>query len=231
MTRPRVAITEGDPAGIGPEVAARAAADPGIREICEPIVYPTSTDAHAAGVLSAAAGRAAYDAIVRAVDDAKRGQVDAIATAPISKEALRLAGLPWAGHTDLLAHLTGAPRVAMMFHADALRVVLATIHVPLAQVPRLLTRQTTRGRSSSSRRRSCRGSEFRVRASASRVSTRTPANMVSSATKRSRCWRRRLPRAAPEASTSPVRFPPTRCSCGRIAASSTSWSPAITTRG
>ena len=90
----------------------------------------------APGVLSAEAGLAAYDAIVRAVDDAQRGTVDAIATAPINKEAFRLAGLPWTGHTDLLAHLTGAPHVAMMFHSDSLRVVLATVHVALAEVPR-----------------------------------------------------------------------------------------------
>jgi 4-hydroxythreonine-4-phosphate dehydrogenase len=64
-----------------------------------------------------------------------------VATAPINKEALRLAGLPWSGHTDLLAHLTGAQRVAMMFHSEPLRVVLATIHVPLAAVPALLTRE------------------------------------------------------------------------------------------
>jgi len=50
-----------------------------------------------------------------------------------------MAGLPWRGHTDLLAHLTGASHVAMMFHSDELRVVLATIHIPLAEVPRALT--------------------------------------------------------------------------------------------
>ena len=86
--------------------------------------------------VSAEAGRAAYDAIVRAVADAQRGASTAIATAPINKEAFRLAGLPWNGHTDLLAHLTGAAHVAMMFYSDALRVVLATVHVPLADVPR-----------------------------------------------------------------------------------------------
>jgi 4-hydroxythreonine-4-phosphate dehydrogenase len=91
------------------------------------------------GRISAAAGRAAYDAIVRAVEDATRGVIDAIATAPINKEAFAAAGLPWPGHTDLLAHLTGAKRVAMMFHADALRVVLATVHVPLRRVPEVLT--------------------------------------------------------------------------------------------
>ena len=138
--KPRVAITVGDPAGIGPEIAARAAADPRVLDACEPVVYPIAGDrAFAAGVLSAEAGRAAYDVIVRAVADARNGSVDAIATAPVNKEAFRLAGLEWSGHTDLLAHLTGANHVAMMFHSDILRVVLATIHIPLADVPRALT--------------------------------------------------------------------------------------------
>jgi 4-hydroxythreonine-4-phosphate dehydrogenase len=141
MRLPRVAITAGDPAGIGPEIAAKAAADKRVRGVCEPVMYwPPAGMTFAPGVLSAEAGRAAYDIIVRAVEDARRGAVAAIATAPINKEALRLAGLPWAGHTDLLAHLTGAHDVAMMFHSEALRVVLATIHIPLADVPRTLTR-------------------------------------------------------------------------------------------
>ena len=96
-------------------------------------------------MLSAAAGRAAYELIVRAVADAQRGAVDAVATAPVSKEAFRLAGLPWAGHTDLLGHLTGSAHVAMMFESDVLRVVLATVHVALAEVPRLLTQRVARG--------------------------------------------------------------------------------------
>ena len=142
MTRPRVAITAGDPAGIGPEIAVRAAADPVVRDACEPIIYgPPADELFPPGVLSATAGRAALDAIVRAVSDAERGEVDAIATGPINKEAFRLAGIPWTGHTDLLAHLTGVPHVAMMFHSEALRVVLATVHIPLADVPRALTVQ------------------------------------------------------------------------------------------
>jgi 4-hydroxythreonine-4-phosphate dehydrogenase len=141
MNRPRVGITEGDPAGIGPEIARRAAADPRVLEVCEPVLYGAPAGAHfAPGVLSAEAGRAAYDAVVRAAGDAQRGVVGAVATAPINKEALRLAGLPWNGHTDLLAHLTGAAHVAMMFYSAELRVVLATVHVALADVPRLLTR-------------------------------------------------------------------------------------------
>ncbi len=139
--KPRIGITTGDPAGIGPEIARKAAADPRVREVCDPIIYAAS-HAFRPGVLSADAGRSAYETIVRAADDAQRGTVDAIATAPINKEAFALAGLPWKGHTDLLAHLTHTPRVAMMFHSEPLRVVLATVHVPLAEVPRALTRDT-----------------------------------------------------------------------------------------
>jgi 4-hydroxythreonine-4-phosphate dehydrogenase len=144
VNKPRIGITVGDPAGIGPEIAVKAAADPRVLEVCEPRLYGPHTAADlvafTVGRLSAEAGRAAYDAIVTAVGDARQGTIDAIATAPINKEAFALAGLPWKGHTDLLAHLTGTPRVAMMFYAEELRVVLATIHVPLADVPRLLTR-------------------------------------------------------------------------------------------
>src|SRR5258705_3675241 len=138
--KPRVAITSGDPAGIGPEVAARAAADARVLDACDPVVYgPPNGATFVPGVLSGAAGRTAYDVIVRAVEDAMRGVVQGIATAPVNKEAFRLAGLPWSGHTDLLAHLTGAPHVAMMFYSEPLRVVLATVHIALADVPRMLT--------------------------------------------------------------------------------------------
>ena len=140
--KPRVAITVGDPAGIGPEVAAKAAADQRVLDVCEPVVYgPPAGSTFAPGVLSADAGRAAHDVIVRAVSDAMDGTVQALATAPVNKEAFRMAGLQWAGHTDLLAHLTGAPRVAMMFYSDRLLVVLATVHIPLAEVPAALTQE------------------------------------------------------------------------------------------
>jgi 4-hydroxythreonine-4-phosphate dehydrogenase len=141
LNLPRIAVTEGDPAGIGPEIARRAAADPRVLAVCEPVLYGGEGALRfEPGVLSAAAGRAAYDAIVRATGDAQRGIVGAVATAPINKEAFRLAGLPWNGHTDLLAYLTGAAHVAMMFYSDELRVVLATVHIALAEVPRVLTR-------------------------------------------------------------------------------------------
>ena len=138
MRLPRIAITAGDPAGIGPEIAAKAAADAGVRAICEPIIFDSQAAA-AVGEVSAASGRAAYDTIVRAVDAAIKGDVDAIATAPVNKLAFAQAGLPWKGHTDLLAHLCGTSRVAMMFHAPELKVVLITVHVPLSEVPALIT--------------------------------------------------------------------------------------------
>lgn len=139
---PRVAITVGDPAGIGPEIAAKAAADARVRAACEPVIFASEATAGVSvGKPSAASGRAAYEVIVRAVDAARRGDVEGIATAPISKLALSMAGLPWKGHTDLLAHLCGVDRYAMLFHSPDLIVVLATVHVPLAEVPRLLTRE------------------------------------------------------------------------------------------
>lgn len=141
--RPIVGITVGDPAGIGPEIAVKAAADPRVTAVCEPRIYGPHERAIlsfvAPGRVSAAAGKMAHDTIVKAVADVRRGTIDAIATGPINKEAFALAGLPWKGHTDLLAALTQTPRVAMMFHSEPLRVVLATVHVPLAEVPNLLT--------------------------------------------------------------------------------------------
>jgi 4-hydroxythreonine-4-phosphate dehydrogenase len=141
-SRPRIAITAGDPAGIGPEIAAKAAADPRVQQVCEPVIYgPPPGARFPVGEVSAEAGRAAYEAICAAVRDAQAGKVLAIATAPISKLAFARAGLPWKGHTDLLAHLTGSRRAAMMFWSEPLKVVLATVHVPLAEVPRVLTRE------------------------------------------------------------------------------------------
>jgi 4-hydroxythreonine-4-phosphate dehydrogenase len=113
-------------------------ADSRVLEMCEPLYYG-SPEPYTPGVLSAKAGHAAYDAIVRAVRDAQAGGIHGIATAPINKEALALAGLRWRGHTEMLASLTNTSNVAMMFWSEQLRVVLATIHIPLASVPDALT--------------------------------------------------------------------------------------------
>jgi 4-hydroxythreonine-4-phosphate dehydrogenase len=137
----RIAITVGDPAGIGPEIARKAADDSRVREVCEPVVYgPPAGARFTPGELSAEAGHAAYDTLCQAVKDAQSGVVAAVATAPVNKLAFARAGLPWKGHTDLLAHLTGSTQVAMMFWSEPLKVVLATIHIPLASVTSALTR-------------------------------------------------------------------------------------------
>ncbi|HSC26743.1 MAG TPA: 4-hydroxythreonine-4-phosphate dehydrogenase PdxA [Vicinamibacterales bacterium] len=141
--RPRIGITTGDPAGIGPEIAGKAVADERVNAACDPVLYGPWREEELArftrGRVSADAGRAAYEAIVAAADAAGRGAIAAMVTAPVSKAAFAAAGLPWRGHTELLAELTGAPRVAMMFYADVLRVALATVHIPLSDVPCALT--------------------------------------------------------------------------------------------
>ncbi|HYB95018.1 MAG TPA: 4-hydroxythreonine-4-phosphate dehydrogenase PdxA [Vicinamibacterales bacterium] len=137
---PRIALTAGDPAGIGPEIIAKAAIDPAVRAVCDPIIFEEPPNsAVVPGQVSAAAGEAAFTTIVRAVEAARRGDIDGIATAPINKLAFAKAGLPWKGHTDLLAHLCGTDQVAMMFHSAPLKVVLLTVHVPLQQVASLLS--------------------------------------------------------------------------------------------
>lgn len=145
--RPRLAITLGDPRGIGPEVAARALAQRGVSECCEAVVVgPGGTGVAVAeevgqwipGGSADDAGRLAGRAIERAVALAQAGEVDGIVTAPIDKAALLAGGYAYPGHTEMLAALTGA-EVAMMLASDRLRVVLATTHVPLREVPGLVT--------------------------------------------------------------------------------------------
>jgi 4-hydroxythreonine-4-phosphate dehydrogenase len=143
MALPAIAVTVGDPSGIGPEIALKASQDPRVTAVCRPVLYgPHSADdlaPYAAGIVDPLSGQRAYEEIVRAVQDASVGRVQAIATAPINKAAFAAAELPWRGHTDLLAHLCGVEEAVMMFWSDAIRVVLATVHIPLAEVPAALT--------------------------------------------------------------------------------------------
>ena len=143
MPLPRIGLTIGDPSGIGPEIADKAASDPRVVAVCQPILYGPSSAARRAfrpGVGSAEGGRASFEAVESATADALAGRLDGITTAPINKATWALAGLSWKGHTDFLAHLTRSSHVAMMFYSERLRVVLATVHVPIAEVPSLLTR-------------------------------------------------------------------------------------------
>lgn len=135
-------MTVGDPRGIGPEIVAKALADPQVSERCDIVVVgPEGTEVSVsesvgrwlpeAGI--AFAGKLSGLAILRAVELATSGEVDGIVTAPIDKAALHAGGYDFPGHTEMLGSLTGS-RVAMMLASDKLRVVLATTHIPLARV-------------------------------------------------------------------------------------------------
>jgi 4-hydroxythreonine-4-phosphate dehydrogenase len=91
------------------------------------------------GVVSAAAGHVAAEAVRRAVGDVLEGRADAIVTAPLHKESLRAAGHPWPGHTEMLAAAAGVTDVAMMLVGGGLRVALLTVHRALREVPDALS--------------------------------------------------------------------------------------------
>ena len=181
MHRPQLAITMGDPSGIGPEIIVAALSDPTIRSSCRPLVLgdlqamqraldicnsslqlsPVSSVAEAAnlpdntlpllalsnlqdddiayGKPSELAGDAVYRYIRHAAELCLTGEVAAMATAPISKEAMHRAGHHYPGHTELLAELCRCDDFVMMLAGDVLRVSLVTIHEAIAAVPRLIT--------------------------------------------------------------------------------------------
>ena len=150
--RPRLAITLGDVRGIGPEITAAALRLPSVREAAELVVIgPRGVGVDVDEAIGewtssagpADAGRLAGKAIERAVEMALDHAVDGIVTAPIDKAALLAGGFDYPGHTEMLAALTRR-RVAMMLASDTLRVVLATTHLPLRDVPAALTRETIR---------------------------------------------------------------------------------------
>jgi 4-hydroxythreonine-4-phosphate dehydrogenase len=175
---PRLLITMGDVAGVGPEIIARAW--PELLNVCRPVVVGdaawlnlglkvagargqaapvrgpaeaeptperlpcilcTSQDLAGAhpGHVSAAAGRAAYDFLVTAIDLTLAGEADGIVTAPLNKEALHAAGLNYPGHTEILAERTGTSRFAMVLYGDGLAVAHVTLHVALRDVFARLT--------------------------------------------------------------------------------------------
>jgi 4-hydroxythreonine-4-phosphate dehydrogenase len=167
MRSPRLAITLGDPRGIGPEITSRAlAAAPLAAEITVVGAEDQIAEIPAARRVGVGtwgmgsgeraddrarvirAGRLAGHAVETAVTLALQGEVDAIVTAPAHKHALHLAGFPYPGHTEWLAKLAGDVDVAMMLASPELRVVLVTTHVPFRDVPALLTvdRVTRTGR-------------------------------------------------------------------------------------
>jgi 4-hydroxythreonine-4-phosphate dehydrogenase len=143
-------MTVGDPRGIGPEIVAKALADPRVSERCDIVVVGPEGTGVAVGERverwrpgsdASAAGRLSGLAIERAVAMALDGTVQGIVTAPIDKAALHAGGYDFPGHTEMLASLTGS-RVAMMLASDKLRVVLATTHIPLSRVTGTLTAES-----------------------------------------------------------------------------------------
>jgi 4-hydroxythreonine-4-phosphate dehydrogenase len=147
VTLPTLAITLGDPRGIGAEIVRKALADPRVAGACRWVVVgPSGLDCPVDDVIGewhprqsdANAGRLAGKAIARGVALCQARATDALVTAPIDKRALLAGGYAYPGHTEMLAALTGRD-VAMMLASDRLRVVLATTHVPLRDVPSLLT--------------------------------------------------------------------------------------------
>lgn len=164
--RPRVAITLGDPRGIGPEIVEEVMADPpagaeyvvlGPEEMVASLPgervqvrrvksekVSSEADAFHLSPFTYSPEAAAHQVaaqVERAVDLALGGEVDAIVTGPAEKHALHLAGYRYPGHTEWLAALAGGVDVAMMLAAGPLRVVLVTTHIPLKEVPAALTRE------------------------------------------------------------------------------------------
>jgi 4-hydroxythreonine-4-phosphate dehydrogenase len=158
----RVAISMGDPTGIGPEIILKALADPlpdvrylvfGVRSVFEDhgalprevewvdvdADCDASRDALRPGHPDALAGGLMVASLEAALDAVIQGRADALCTAPITKAAARAAGFPFPGHTEYLAQRTGSQRFAMMLAGPTLRVVPLTGHLPLREVARHLT--------------------------------------------------------------------------------------------
>lgn len=175
----KIAVTMGDPAGIGPEVVIKALNSPEIKSLCLPLVIGNKNILDKAlkllglqlkiktinspselkkedGVLwlldidndmkfvkgkpSRQGGMASYLFIKKAASLALKKEVDAIVTAPISKEALKLSGIPYPGHTEMLSNLTKTKDYRMMLIGGPLRVILVTTHTALRNVPNLITK-------------------------------------------------------------------------------------------
>jgi 4-hydroxythreonine-4-phosphate dehydrogenase len=147
----------GDPNGIGPEIVARLlSCKTGYKDIIvignakvlksinkrftnEIIDSFGNLQEFNKGRATAQNGQAEYSYVLKAVEIAKAGQIKAIVTAPLNKEALHLAGINMDGHTEILANATGTKNFGMMFYSPELCIMLTTIHKPLAQVPSLIT--------------------------------------------------------------------------------------------
>jgi len=165
----KIAITIGDPAGIGAEVVLKAILSKDVKKICEPVLIGDKTIIEEAinilkipinlkdidlidlseiknrdfkkNIPSAEGGNASVKYIKKAVELALNNEVDAIVTAPISKESLKMADYKWPGHTEMLSELTDAKDYTMLFYSDRLKLTLVTIHTALRSVPDLIKKE------------------------------------------------------------------------------------------
>jgi 4-hydroxythreonine-4-phosphate dehydrogenase len=135
---PRILITLGDPAGVGPEVIDLALASGQLPAGCEFVVLG-DRDAGSPGKPDARSAAAAMAALDQAVAELKLGRADAVVTGPVSKEGLQALGFPFPGQTEYFAHAFGVTDFGMLLTGATLTVGLATIHEPLAKVPGLLS--------------------------------------------------------------------------------------------
>ena len=133
MKRPLILITPGDPAGIGPEIIAKALASPHLPPHCdyELLDFPQTASP---GKPDAASARIALDALEEAVRRLNHGTADAVVTGPVSKESLQAIGFPYPGQTEFFSERLVANHTTMCLTGDHLTVALATIHIPLADV-------------------------------------------------------------------------------------------------
>jgi 4-hydroxythreonine-4-phosphate dehydrogenase len=158
MPKPVIGITMGDPAGIGPEIVAKALANKSIQSVCTPVVFGSARYLGATvaaklvevrtaakipvGRKSVEAGEAALSYLIAAVKAALARDIAALVTAPVSKAAIHMAGYAdFTGHTEYLANVAQTRSFAMMFHSKRLKVSLVTTHLPLRSVARAITTQ------------------------------------------------------------------------------------------
>ena len=166
MPLPRIAITMGDPAGVGPELCLRALAHAELRAVCEPVVFgdaevlrrvaeicglpflessvddlqAITLDEFQPGHPNAATGRASFQYIDSSIKAALAGEIAGVATCPISKEAQHLAGYSqYPGHTEIFADKMNSPHACMMLTSPEITCSLVTVHVGLNEVPSLLS--------------------------------------------------------------------------------------------
>lgn len=137
---PHILITLGDPAGIGPEIVAKALSS---GQLPEGFTFEVIGDASGVtlGKPDERSAQAALAALEEAAQRLKAGTADAVVTAPVAKEPLQRIGFPFPGQTEFFADRLGTSDIAMCLTGDTLTVALVTIHVPLAEVPSLLSRE------------------------------------------------------------------------------------------